>query len=122
MSEVQANYYAIIPANVRYDKTIPAAAKLLYAEITALCRKEGYCWASNRYFAELYDAAPSTVSGWIKALENAGYISIALKYRSGTKEIEQRQLFLTDALTHHQAEAGVRKIRRGIRKTRRRLL
>lgn len=40
----QPNYYAIIPACVRYAK-IKANAKLLYGEITALANKTGECYA-----------------------------------------------------------------------------
>jgi DNA-binding MarR family transcriptional regulator len=70
------SFYAIIPANVRYDKELPANAKLLYGEITALCNEKGFCWATNGYFAELYDVAPETVSRWISKLEQKGYISM----------------------------------------------
>lgn len=86
------NYYAIIPANVRYDTELPANAKLLYGEITALCNAEGFCWASNKYFAELYGASSVTVSRWIKALLERGYIESKLQYKQGSKEVEARYI------------------------------
>lgn len=69
------NYYAVIPASVRYSD-IPPNAKLLYGEITALCSKEGFCWASNQYFADLYKVQPTTISEWIKILNDNDFIKI----------------------------------------------
>lgn len=82
------NYYAIIPANVRYDKEITPNAKLLYGEITALCNKEGYCWASNNYFAELYGVTAQAISKWINILAKKGYFT--LEYILDGKECKQR--------------------------------
>ena len=36
-------YYSIIPATVLYNKELKPNAKLLYAIITSLSNKEGYC-------------------------------------------------------------------------------
>ena len=47
-------YFAIITADVRYDKNLKANEKLLFAEITALSNTNGYCHASNRYFAGVH--------------------------------------------------------------------
>lgn len=94
MEEQQRSYYAIIPANVRYDKDLAPNAKLLYGEITALCNEKGYCWASNQYFAELYNVSDRTIKNWISQLADKGYIQRSVKYREGTKEIEQRKLFI----------------------------
>jgi hypothetical protein len=68
-------FYAIIPAPVRYDKNISSSAKLLYGEITALCEKKGYCWASNAYFAELYGVSDRSVTAWLSELINGGHIT-----------------------------------------------
>lgn len=87
-------YYAVIPANVRYDKRLKANEKLLYGEITALTNERGYCWASNKYFSDLYGVTPQAVSKWINGLKDCGYISIEYTYKNGTKEIEGRRIKL----------------------------
>lgn len=89
MSEAP-NYYAIIPANVRYDDELRANEKLLYGEITALTSKTGECWASNEYFAKLYGVSKQAVSKWILHLQRSGYITIKYLYVEGKKEIEKR--------------------------------
>ena len=85
------NYYAIIPANVRYSK-ITSNAKLLYGEITALASKNGICHATNKYFAELYGVSKISISNWIKELTDEGFITNEIVYKEGTKEIINRFL------------------------------
>lgn len=84
------NYYAVIPAGVRYDKRLKAIEKLLYGEITALTQKEGECWATNQYFAELYDMSTRTVSAIINKLVECGYLTSDIQYKKGTKIIDKR--------------------------------
>jgi uncharacterized phage protein (TIGR02220 family) len=84
------NYFAIIPATVRYDNKICANAKLLYGEITALCNEKGFCWAGNEYFARLYKTTKITVSRWIKQLKDRGYIKVQMFYKKDSKEIDKR--------------------------------
>ena len=95
---MKRSYYAIIPADVRYDKKLTPNAKLLYGEITALCNEKGYCWASDSYFMELYGVGRSTIQRWIKQLEDRGYIYRKTKYKEGTKQIERRYIYLRDTL------------------------
>lgn len=73
MSSGDAGYYGILPAEVRYDKELPANAKLLFVEVTSLCRLQGYCWATNAYFADLLGATERTVTRWVKILCDKGY-------------------------------------------------
>lgn len=89
---MQRAYYAIIPANVRYDKNLPANAKLLYGEITALCNEKGFCWAGDKYFADLYGVSKTTIQNWLKALLDNKYISKEIEYKEGTKEILHRYI------------------------------
>jgi hypothetical protein len=77
-------YYAIIPANVRYADLKPNA-KLLYGEITALCKVEGFCWADNDYFAGLYKVDHKTISRWISQLRDAGFIDVEILQNLGNK-------------------------------------
>ena len=86
------NYYAIIPADIRYDKTLCDKAKLLYGEITSLSNLYGYCFSSNKYFAELYGITDTYVSKLIKQLIEKGYIRSEIVYKEGTKQIVNRYL------------------------------
>jgi DNA-binding transcriptional ArsR family regulator len=104
------NYYGILPATVRYDKELPAAAKILYSELTALTEKEGYCWASNKYFAELYEVEERTISRWISKLRDSGYIRIETENEGQIGE--KRKMYITDIRnvkekTHRQNCQGV---------------
>lgn len=92
------SYYAIIPANVRYNDNLTPNAKLLYGEITALCNEKGFCWATNSYFSELYKVDKRTISRWFSSLENEKYISIKLYYKKGTKEVERRMVKIVHTL------------------------
>ena len=72
----KAAFYATIPAPVRYCKELEPNAKLLYGEITALSEQEGYCWAENTHFAELYDVDIRTIQRWLQSLKKLKFISI----------------------------------------------
>lgn len=96
---MEKGYYAILPANVRYDKSLTPNAKLLYAEITALTNDKGFCWATNGYFAELYSVSKQSISAWISNLKEKGYINITYKREKETSKVEKRLIYLT---TPHQ--------------------
>ena len=91
----QPNYYAIIPATVRYDNNLKSAEKLLYGEITALANKNGYCYAKNKYFADLYNVTAVSVSRWISHLQELGYIETEI-IRNKNKEIVSRNIYIVD--------------------------
>lgn len=74
--EQQASYFGILPAEVRYNKDITDFAKILYAEFMALSNTYGYCFATNKYFAELYDRDADTVSRAVTQLRRCGFIKV----------------------------------------------
>jgi len=94
MDQHRPGYYAIIPADVRYDDRIPANAKLLYGEISSLIGAEGYCFASNQYFAQIYGMSSDSITRLFKALEDNGYIKRELeKDKSG--QVVRRKIYLS---------------------------
>lgn len=95
INDKQPSYYAIIPATVRYDNNLKFAERLLYGEITALIGKEGYCFANNSYFANLFNVIPGTISRWISHLEKLGYIKVDI-IRNEKNEVIQRKIFILD--------------------------
>lgn len=91
-TSLQPSYWAVLPAEIRYDDRIPASAKLLYAEISSLTGRGGYCWAENDYFARLYKINERTVRRLLDALAEFGYIRIE-EERSRHKVLDSRRIY-----------------------------
>ena len=56
------SYYTVIPAFVRYNRNLSNFDKLLYGEIIALTNSNGYCWATNKYFAKVFSCVERTIT------------------------------------------------------------
>lgn len=102
------NYYGILPANVRYDKELKPMEKILFTEISSLTSKEGYCYAKNSYFADLYDVHKNTVGNWINNLVKRGYLKSVIIYEKGTKNIQERRLYITTP-TNEKTDTSINK-------------
>ena len=74
-------YYSVIPSTILYNDKLKPNQKLLYAIITSLSCKEGYCFASNKYLAEKLNVNPKTISNWISDLNHKGFIIVYHLYK-----------------------------------------
>lgn len=91
------SFFAIIPAHVRYAEDLSDFQKILYSEISSLSNKEGYCYASNKYFSEVFDKSQPRISEAITNLQKGGYVKV--KITVGNK----RKVWLTGRGTSKQA-------------------
>lgn len=98
---LRPSYYAVIPASVRYCEDLKPSEKLLYGEITALASKSGECWATNQYFAQLYQVSPVSISRWVNALRKHGFINVQMIRSSGTQEIDKRVITVVDPINRN---------------------
>jgi len=89
---IKKAYYSVIPADVRYHPSFKGGdPRLLYGEISALCNDRGYCWATNDYFADLYQVEARTIQRWLLQLVKAEFI-----YIDNTKG--RRKIFISKKL------------------------
>lgn len=73
------NWVAVIPAAVLYNEKLSDKDKLVYCVVSNLTHEKGFCWASNRYIAELLGCSPVTVSRSISKLDKIGLIKNTLE-------------------------------------------
>ncbi len=95
MAECKPGYWAVLPADVRYDDKLRPNAKLIYAEITALQGKDGYCFASNDTLGKWYGIARRTVTDLIAQLCAAGYLEMEIIRDPATNAITERRIWPT---------------------------
>ena len=93
--ENKIGYYAVIPSTILFNNDLKPNEKLLYAIITILSNKEGYCFASNAYLSNLLGAKPHTISKWVSHLKECGFVCLdMIKNEKG--EIIQRRIYPND--------------------------
>ena len=93
--ESKIGYYAVIPSTVLFNEELKSNEKLLYAVITALANKEGYCYASNNYLADLFNSKAHTIYNWISHLNKLNFVYVDL-IRNNKNEIIQRRIYIND--------------------------
>jgi len=88
-------YTALLPPRVRYDRELPAAAKLLFAEISAMTDVTGFCWATNGYLARLLGISKDRAARLIGLLEAGGYVATEV-VRDEKNAVKERRIFVSD--------------------------
>ena len=82
--------YAVVSRYIYETKELTPEDKLIAERIIYLCKKEGYCWITNRSLAEMYHITVDTVSKHIKKLEKIGLIKCVYDHNyKNTKRIIQ---------------------------------
>ena len=89
MERNKPSFYGILPASVRYDKTLKPMARVLFADITALSNAKGYCNATNKTLGDWHEVSFTTVSRWISNLKKSGHIRI-VEIKEGRNVVERK--------------------------------
>lgn len=93
--ENKIGYYSIIPSKILFNEDLKANEKLLYAVITVLANREGYCFASNTYLAGLLNAKAHTVSKWVSHLKELEFVKLHM-IKNDKGEIIERRIYPND--------------------------
>ena len=81
-----------ISAEILLNKDLSDKEKIILAMILYLSEEKGSCFAGNKYIASIVNVTHERVSKIISSLKNKGYVSVKLKYKTDSKEIEERQI------------------------------
>ena len=81
-----------IPAEILLNEDLSDKEKIILSMILYLSEERKSCFASNKYIANIVNVTHERVSKIISALKDKGYVSVKLKYKTDSKEIEERQI------------------------------
>ena len=81
-----------IPVEVLLNKDLSDKEKIILSMILYLSEETKSCFASNKYIASIVNVTANRVSKIISSLKDKEYIKVKLKYKTDSKEIEERQI------------------------------
>ena len=81
-----------IPAEILLNEDLTDKEKIILSMILYLSEESKCCFASNKYISNIVNVTHERVSKIISSLKDKGYVSVKLKYKIDSKEIEERQI------------------------------
>ena len=81
-----------IPVEVLLNKDLSDKEKIILSMILYLSEETKSCFASNKYIANIVKVSADRVSKIVTSLRKKNYIKVKLKYKTDSKEIEERQI------------------------------
>jgi hypothetical protein len=75
MKKEKRGFFAIIPSVALKDKRLTSTDKLILAEIYGLINDEGWCYPSNKHFAEMFEISERQVIRCLEHIKELGYIN-----------------------------------------------
>jgi hypothetical protein len=85
--EKHVSFFSVIPYYVLSDTNISDSSKVLYGVISSLTKKEGYCWANNRYLCNFFKVSIREIQKRLSELRDGGYIKIEFYVSDGDRKI-----------------------------------
>ena len=98
----------VIPEAVLGDNRLTFLERVLLIEIVSLCKRNGYCWSTNRYFMDKFDCTKPTISKSISSLSKYNYIDIEINNseKNNSKRIIRLSEVLKKRITSIQENAN----------------
>ena len=86
----------VISTSLLGNSILTPLERLLLIYILSLCKKYGYCWATNEHFKKIFSVSKQTISKSISSLSKYGYI--ALEYDKKEKNNSKRLIRISEVL------------------------
>lgn len=87
--------YSVIPSVILDDRNLKSNDIILYARISSLSNKYGYCFATNKYLENIVGLSTRSIQRSLKRLIDNGYISHTIVYGDDNNNVIERRLKLT---------------------------
>ena len=97
MMEKESFIILVLLESVLGDICLTYFERLLLIELVSLCKKNCYCWPTNRYFMNKFNCTKPTVSKSISSLSKNNYVE--LKFDNNEKNNSRRIIKISEALT-----------------------
>ena len=96
-----------IPAEVLLNEELSDKEKIILSMVLYLSKDTGHCFATNNYFSDILNVTVVSISRIINSLKKKNYIKVDMKYKSNSKEIENRQIIpLNKVINRHYQNCG----------------